>query len=63
MSVFLEVIKKQSPASLPEIVQSLGKNQMFISGYLSALEHVGIIRSKKIGTSIAFTIQDKRGKR
>lgn len=57
----LDAIETHSPATLPEIVQSLGKNQMFISGYLSALEHMGVIESKKVGTSIVFTIK-KRGK-
>ena len=57
----LEAIEKDSPATLPEIVNSLGKkNQMFISGYLRALEHLGIIKSKDVGTSVVFVIQEKR---
>ena len=57
----LEAIEKHYPvATLPEIIQTLGKNQMFISGYLRALEHMGVVTSKKAGTSIVFTLKNEQ---
>lgn len=55
----LEAIKVHNPATLPEIIDSLQKNKMFVSGYLLALEHEGVIKSKEVGTSIIFLVHEK----
>jgi len=53
----LETINKLSPATLKDIATSLEINQMFVSGYLSALEHVQKIESKVVGTTIIYIIK------
>ena len=58
-SQIIETLREISPASVSEVAEKLKINKMFISGYLCALDEVGIIKSKKSGNSILYSLNGK----
>lgn len=50
----ISVVKKLAPATVSDIAKELNVNQMYISGYLSALEEHNLVVSKSIGSSVIY---------
>lgn len=50
----LESLEDDPAMSVKEMAQRLGLNRTFLSGYLTALENEGRIRSKNIGPARAY---------
>ena len=50
----LAALEKLAPATVSDIAKYLDVNQMYISGYLSALEDQKFIMSKQAGSSVIY---------
>jgi predicted transcriptional regulator len=55
----LSTVEKLSPATVSDIAKSLNTNQMFVSGYLSALEELNLVKSKNVGSSVVYMVNGK----
>jgi len=50
----MELLKAQPGQSVKEIAKQMDVNRTFLSGYLSALEDQGYVRSRKIGPAKVY---------
>jgi predicted transcriptional regulator len=50
----IELLKAQPGQSVKEIAKQMDVNRTFLSGYLSALEEQGYVRSRKIGPAKVY---------
>ena len=55
----LSTVEKLSPATVSDIAKALNTNQMFVSGYLSALEELNLVKSKNVGSSVVYMVNGK----
>lgn len=50
----VELLKRQPGQSVKEIAKQMDVNRIFLSGYLSALEEHGYVKSRKIGPAKVY---------
>jgi predicted ArsR family transcriptional regulator len=50
----VELLKRQHGQSVKEIAKQMDVNRTFLSGYLSALEEHGYVKSRKIGPAKVY---------
>ena len=50
----VELLKRQPGQSVKEIAKQMNVNRTFLSGYLSALEEHGYVKSRKIGPAKVY---------
>jgi len=50
----VELLKRQPGQSVKEIAKQMDVNRTFLSGYLSALEEHGYVKSRKIGPAKVY---------
>jgi predicted transcriptional regulator len=50
----VKLLKEQQGQSVKEIAKQMDVNRTFLSGYLSALEDQGYVRSRKIGPAKVY---------
>jgi len=50
----VELLKAQPGQAVKEIAKQMDVNRTFLSGYLSALEDQGYVRSRKIGPAKVY---------
>jgi len=50
----LEVLEKTPGMAVKELAEKLGVNRVFLSGYLRALEKVGVVKSRRVGPAILY---------
>lgn len=58
----VELLKKQPGQSVKEIAKQVDVNRTFLSGYLSALEEHGYVKSRKIGPAKVYFNEEDSGK-
>lgn len=56
----LEMLREFGEMSVTDIQIKLGREQNLISHHLSCLKNCGIVKSKKNGKSVIYSIRDKR---
>ena len=56
----IEMLREFGEMSVTDIQIKLGKEQNLISHHLSCLKNCGIVKSKKNGKSVIYSIRDKR---
>jgi len=58
----VELLKRQPGQSVKEIAKQMDVNRTFLSGYLSALEEHGYVKSRKIGPAKVYFNEENSGK-
>jgi predicted transcriptional regulator len=58
----VELLNGQPGQSVKEIAKQMSVNRTFLSGYLSALEGLGYVRSRKIGPAKVYFSNESIGK-
>ncbi len=56
----IEMLMEFGEMSVSDIQAKLGKEQNLISHHLSCLKNCGLVKSKKNGKSVIYSIRDKR---
>ncbi|MCX6768415.1 MAG: helix-turn-helix transcriptional regulator [Candidatus Micrarchaeota archaeon] len=54
MNVILGLLKKNGESTISKLATETKLNRMFVSGYLSALEEKGVVKSKVVGSAKVY---------
>lgn len=58
----VELLKRQPGQSVKDIAKQMDVNRTFLSGYLSALEEHGYVKSRKIGPAKVYFNEENNEK-